>query len=84
MYSEVISQASIPHSPDLVYEQEVGNKRLSFGDMVTYTGSSGVQSYHESEFADIPLTQSGKYISCPGGGGQLNITCPDPLIDVTL
>ena len=60
MYSEVISQASIPHSPDLVYEQEVGNKRLSFGDMVTDTGSSGVQSYHESEYADIPLTQSGK------------------------
>ena len=74
MYSEVISHASSPHSPDLVYEQETGggNKRLSFGDMVTDTGSSGGhQSYHESEYADIPL--SGKYMSCPEGGGQLNI-----------
>ena len=69
MYSEVISHASSPHSPDLVYEQEagVGHKRLSFGDMVTDTGGSGGhQSYLESEYADIPL--SGKYMSFMSGG----------------
>ena len=33
MYSEVMAHSSIPHSPDLVYEQEAGtgNKRVSFG-----------------------------------------------------
>lgn len=68
MYSEVMAHSSIPHSPDLVYEQEagVGNKRVSFGDLVTDPdrGSAGVPSYLESaEYADIPLTQNGKYIS---------------------
>ena len=57
-----------PRSPDLVYEQEAGagNKRVSFGHLVTDPdrGSAGVPSYLEStEYADIPLAQNGKYIS---------------------
>ncbi len=67
MYSEVTGHSSIPHSPDLVYEQEAGggDKRLSFGDLVTDTdrASPGPPSYHEAEYADIPLTHNGNYVS---------------------
>ena len=88
MYSEVMGHSSIPASPDLVYEQGVqgGNKRLSIGEMVIDTEGGG--PYHESDYTDIPLTQSGKYISCLGRGHLNNIYSkyiyPDPLIDVTL
>lgn len=69
MYSEVTGHSSIPYSdsPDLVYEKEVGggDKRLSFGDLVTDTdrASPGAPSYHESEYADIPLAHNGNYVS---------------------
>ena len=80
MYSEVMAH-SVPHNSDLVYESELGgNKRVSFGDLVRDAESG---SYTESEYADIPLTQTGACHALAGGQANIYHYIISTLIDVT-